>query len=172
MARPYKGLTEDVRKAKALEQKDLKPTTVDQVLKVLWDNYYSVLKISEPRKRGKVSYSKIAKSSGIEDEKNLIWIKFAKTEGNQSGDRYVATVGAGSDINICWDCKSISGKLVAHAGLVWDDSLVLVIPVRLCDGKKRDDFEKEIGNLLIENKIPIIDYYSHDFDLYIREKQQ
>ncbi|MCR5329103.1 MAG: hypothetical protein K6E12_09690 [Saccharofermentans sp.] len=172
MGRPYKELTPEVRKDKAKEQKKLTPTTVDEVLKILWDNYYAVLKIDSPRKWGRVSYSKIVKSSGIDDKKNIIWIKFAKEEGNESDKRYVGTVGAGSDINNHWDYENMSGMLVNHAGLVWDDSLVLVIPVRLQDGKKRDDFEKAIGNLLLGNKIPIIDYYSHDFGLFIKEKSE
>ena len=163
MSGVFKELTEDVRKETAKKQKELPSITIEHVMNILWENYYAVLKIDNPKKWGRVSYSKIVKSSGIEDKKNIIWIKFAKDI--QTDELYVGTVGAGYDINNHWDYENMSGMLVKHANCVWDDSSVLVIPVRLRDGKKRDDFEKAIGNLLIKEHVPIIDYFSHDFSL-------
>ena len=154
----------ETRKDKAKKQKEtIKPKSVEYVLNVLWNNYYSVLKIENPRIWGRVSYTKIVEKSGIEYKGDLIWIKFAKDKDDSSNKRYVGTVGAGYDINDYWNNENMSGMLVKHAGLVWDDSLVLVIPIRMRDGKTRSDFERAIGDLLIKNDVPVIDYYSHHF---------
>lgn len=169
MGRPYKGLTEDKRKEKASEQKDIAAITVENVLNILIDSNYPVIKIEKPKERGSIKYSKIVEDYDIKTKKNLIWIKFAMKKNDCSDKRYVGVVGAGYDINRRWKYTHMSGRIVHHVNLEWDYSVVLIIPVKTSDIKARDDYEKEIGNLLIEKKVPIIDYYSHDFGLFKRE---
>ena len=59
-----------------------------------------------------------------------------------------------------------SGILVHSVNLKWDDSFFVVFPlIGLKKGKEgnkqRHDIETGIGNYLILNDVPIIDYYSH-----------
>lgn len=116
--------------------------------------------------------------SGITSEKDIIWIKFA--------DNRVGVVACSNDINFDipstkdeydeiifrksgkkkgWKYNT-SGILVHSVNLKWDDSFFLVFPLLgLKEGKEgnkqRHDIETGIGNYLILNDVPIIDYYSH-----------
>ena len=59
-----------------------------------------------------------------------------------------------------------SGILVHSVNLKWDDSFFVIFPlIGLEKGKEgekqRHDMEIGIGNYLILNDVPIIDYYSH-----------
>lgn len=159
MERPNK----QERKTKAVEQRKLDPIEVNHVLKILRDSGYSILKIEKPRERGRIKYSKIVEEYELATKKNIIWIKFAMKKAAPPDERYVGVVGAGYDINRYWNNKNTSGMLIEHAELVWDESLVLIIPVWPCEDKKRGVFERAIGDLLIKNDVPIIDYYSHHF---------
>ena len=116
--------------------------------------------------------------NGITSEKDIIWIKFA--------DNRVGVVACSNDVNFDipstkdeydeiiftrngkkkgWKYNT-SGILVHSVNLKWDDSFFLVFPlIGLKKGKegkkKRHDIETGIGNYLILNDVPIIDYYSH-----------
>ncbi len=116
--------------------------------------------------------------NGITSEKDIIWIKFA--------DNRVGVVACSNDINFDipstkdeydeiiftrsgkkkgWKYNT-SGILVHSVNLKWDDSFFDVFPLigleKGKEGKKqRHDIETGIGNYLILNHIPIIDYYSH-----------
>lgn len=67
---------------------------------------------------------------------------------------------------LVWKYNS-SGILVHKLNKKWDESLVLVFPLRKLNescGYGRHNIEMAIGNYLIEQKVPIIDYYSHYID--------
>ena len=117
--------------------------------------------------------------NGITSEKDIIWMKF-------TSDNRVGVVACSNDINFdipstkdeydeiiftrsgrkkCWKYKT-SGILVHSVDLEWDESFFLVFPLlgleKGKEGKrKRHDIETGIGNYLILNDVPIIDYYSH-----------
>ena len=117
--------------------------------------------------------------NGITSEKDIIWMKF-------TSDNRVGVVACSNDINFdipstkdeydeiistrsggkkCWKYNT-SGILVHSVDLEWDESFFLVFPLlgleKGKEGKKqRHDIETGIGNYLILNDVPIIDYYSH-----------
>lgn len=126
-----------------------------------------------------INYQEIKEQYGLESQSDIVWIKF-------TCDGYVGVVATSDDINFDfpsskndYDKKhkvynsytkknedkwifNSSGILVHKLNKVWDESFVLVFPLKcIPTGYKRGDIEHAIGNLLIENEIPIIDYYSH-----------
>lgn len=133
------------------------------------------LDLSEFNKNTKKNYK------GITSEKDIIWMKFT-TDGR------IGVVACSNDVNFDipsknedydeiilskngqkkkWKYNS-SGILVHSVGLKWDESFFLVFPLlelkKGKDGnKQRHDLETGIGNYLIDNNVPIIDYYSHRF---------
>jgi len=119
--------------------------------------------------------------SGITSEKDIIWMKFTSNGS-------VGVVACSNDINFdipankCeydkveetkngrkkrWKYNT-SGILVHSVGLTWNTDFFLIFPLLgLKEGKEgkkqRHDLETGIGNYLICNNVPIIDYYSHRF---------
>ena len=64
---------------------------------------------------------------------------------------------------LVWKYNS-SGILVHKLKKEWDESFVLVFPLRKLKeswGYSRHNIEMAIGNYLIEQNVPIIDFYSH-----------
>lgn len=128
-----------------------------------------------------VDYTLIKKEFELDDEKDIVWIKLTK-------DGYVGVIAVSNDINfdippndsvydekvwkyneytkkneLVWKYNS-SGILVHKLNKKWDESLVLVFPLRKLNekcGHSRHNIEMAIGNYLIEKNVPIIDYYSH-----------
>ncbi len=128
-----------------------------------------------------VDYTLIKKEFELDDEKDIVWIKLTE-------DGYVGVVAVSNDINfdippndsvyddkvwkyneytkkneLVWKYNS-SGILVHKLNKKWDESLVLVFPLRKLNescGYSRHNIEMAIGNYLIEQNVPIIDYYSH-----------
>lgn len=106
----------------------------------------------------------------LDDERNIVWIKFTT-------DGYIGVVAISNDINFNYptsesdyDEKDKNGKwtfntsgiLIRKLNKFWDESFVLVFPlVNIPYGYKRGDIEEAVGNFLINNNIPILDYYSH-----------
>lgn len=57
-----------------------------------------------------------------------------------------------------------SGILVHQLGKEWDESFVLVFPLaNIPCGYNRYDIERAIGNMLIAEGVPVIDFYSHNY---------
>jgi hypothetical protein len=49
-------------------------------------------------------------------------------------------------------------------GKAWDTSFVLLFPLANIPAEfERGDLERAIGNYLIDNNVPIIDFYSHNY---------
>lgn len=116
-----------------------------------------------------IDYAKIKEEFGLENQKDIVWLKFTT-------DKYLGVVATSDDINFVipqsnndYDKKyrdkwlyNSSGIIVHKLNKMWDDSFVLVFPLRnIPQGYTRFEVEKAIGNLLIANEVPILDYYSH-----------
>lgn len=159
----------DKREYEALKQADKEPIDISQVKLLLEKSGRKVIEIKNPRKRGAIRYSDIEKNYSLTNRAHIIWIKFAKVPKDDRKERYVGVVGAGCDINKCWDGSNTSGRLVIEkAKLEWDESVVFVIPIpglsKECKGhytKERNREERIIGTIIADATIPIIDYYSH-----------
>lgn len=126
----------------------------------------------------KVDYALLKKNFELDDERDIIWIKFTE-------DGFVGVVATSNDINFdippndsvydnkvlkykgkeepTWEYNS-SGILVHKLKKKWNESFVLVFPLKKLTENctySRHDIEMAIGNYLIEKNVPIIDYYSH-----------
>lgn len=92
---------------------------------------------------------------------DIVWIKFT-TKG------HVGVVAKSFDIN--FDRKTSNGKpisstvLVEEVGETWDKSFVMIFPMtsEILGNRSVGDLELGIGNYLIDKKVPIIDFYSHN----------
>jgi hypothetical protein len=57
-----------------------------------------------------------------------------------------------------------AGILVHQLNKSWNDTFVLIFPLaNIPDKYKRGDIERAVGNYLIDKKVPIIDFYSHNY---------
>ncbi|WP_369813894.1 hypothetical protein, partial [Halolactibacillus sp. JCM 19043] len=57
-----------------------------------------------------------------------------------------------------------SGIIVHHLGKCWDESFVLLFPLKNIPGNlSRSDVERGIGNYLIDKGVPILDFYFHNY---------
>lgn len=59
-----------------------------------------------------------------------------------------------------------SGKLVKSINEEWDSTFVLIFPLtkELLVKYNKDSIERAVGNYLIDNGVPIIDYFSHNYE--------
>lgn len=137
--------------------------------------------VNNPIMNPEVDYQSLKKKFELDDERDIIWIKFTK-------DGFIGVVATSNDINFnippcnsaydekvrkyneylkkdecVWKYNS-SGILLHKLGMEWDESFILVFPLKkLKENCKytRHAIEMAIGNYLIEQNVPIIDYYSH-----------
>lgn len=128
-----------------------------------------------------VNYTSLKEEFNLDDERDIVWIKFTK-------DDFVGVVATSNDINfdispdasvydnkiwkyneykkkdeLVWQYNS-SGILVHKLKKKWNESRVLVFPLKELRKNckySRHEIEMAIGNYLIEQQVPIIDYYSH-----------
>ena len=122
-------------------------------------------------KEEKINYKKIMMDHKTNGEGHVIWIQFVK-----SG--HVAVVGAGKDIGFPTTRNKGTWSFLKRLedgskNVEWDESQVIVIPIRGLDEKSnglknvnnvlncRNGVEQCIGDYLIQQKIPILNYYSH-----------
>ena len=124
-----------------------------------FDNEITV-KSEEEKTKGRISYFEIKKSSGIKHKEDIVWIKFNKGE-------CISVVGVGCDIYFTQRTKeeTSAGKINTFLKQEWDEKFVLVFPLIGIEKLKfnRSDIESGIGNYLIANDVPILDYYSHNY---------
>lgn len=172
-----------LRYNKAIEQAEMDPASVESVIEIikifLKDIGITTAEnpvVSEPLK---IDYEEMKETYGLDNKSDLVWLAF-------TSDGYVGVVAVSDDINFDipndkddYDKKqkvynaytkkyedkwlfNTSGIIVHKLGKVWDESFVLVFPLKNIPARyKRGDIEHAIGNLLIENKVPILDLYSH-----------
>lgn len=123
-------------------------------------------------------YKNIQLENNLKDIRDIVWMKFTK-------DGYLGVVATSNDINFniplsidgyndttdgliktkfnYWKYNT-SGIIIHHLQKEWNRDFVLVFPlINIPDSLVRSDVECGIGNYLIENGVPILDYYSHNF---------
>ena len=117
-----------------------------------------------------IDYSKIKLEYGLNDERDIVWKKFTE-------DGYLGVVAMSNDINydipkqeefrdlITLKKKhNSSGIIIQMLGKKWNEKFVLIFPLRSKDRKiSRRDIECGVGNYLIFNNVPILDFYSHNY---------
>lgn len=167
------------RLEKAREQYELPAVSKDDIkrlvndfllslnMKVISNPEYSPRKV-EDRAIGirRINYSKIWDDNKPEqaEKEDIVWIKFV--EAKEEKDRYISVVGVGCDISFTDNTKNTtsSGKIIKELDLEWDDKEMFIFPLKnIPAGLKRSDIESGIGNYLIDNGVPILDFYSHNF---------
>lgn len=88
---------------------------------------------------------------------DIIWLKFTKKH-------HLGVVAKSFDINFNMD--NCSGKLIKSINEEWDSTFVLIFPLtkELLVKYNKDSIERAVGNYLIDNGVPIIDYFSHNYE--------
>lgn len=164
------------RIAKARQQRELNPAPLQDVIDLT--NVMLGACGYGPVKNPVVSGDKLERLLEVRDEPSairdriyrgefgvdsqLVWMKFA-----QSG--HLGVVAASNDINFdAYDGsrRIKSDMLVKACGSTWDTSFVLAFPLIKAGGdriRNRNDVEAFVGNYLIANGVPVIDYYSHNY---------
>lgn len=159
---------------KAYEEAKKKPTPINEVIRYVNEllNGIGVAPVSNPIMHPeKICYSKIKEEYHLNDIRDLIWLKFTT-------DGFVGVVAQGNDINFQipasaddynkkvgrqWQFNT-SGIIVHSLGKQWEQSFVLVFPLRSNNmNYSRHYIETAIGNYLIDKGVPILDFYSHNY---------
>ena len=172
----------------AKEQKDKPIVSERYIIKLVNELLESVgIKPVEEKRAiinsNEVDYDKLKEQHYLSDERDIVWLKFTKS-------RHVGVVAASNDIGFdmpqdksdynvqikvynkykkCYEDKwkyTTSAILVHSIGEEWDESFVLIFPLegigKTCK-YNRHQIEIAIGNYLLKNNVPIIDYYSHNY---------
>ena len=113
----------------------------------------------------------------MNNSKHVIWMKFAK-------NGQLGVVAASNDYNFdippssdvydettngkpkceCNGWKYTTSGIILHKlNLEWDESFLLIFPLQGIEDSWLKDIETGMGNFLIENDVPIIDFYSHRY---------
>lgn len=110
----------------------------------------------EEKPINKKFYSELKDYYKLNDEKDIIWMKFTK-EG------YLGVVVTSNDINFSTE-ENTSGKIITMLEQEWDESYVVIIPLNFSnvDNLNRQRVESGLGNYLISKGVPILDYFSHN----------
>lgn len=161
----------DFRLNKAKEQVTFAPTNVNDIIMYVNEFLEAVgmKRIENPIVRNPLSinYQKLKTENKLKSKKDIVWMKFTV-------DGYLGVIAQSNDINFAIPlCKSeyrlvqeytTAGILVHQLHKEWDKSFVLLFPlIDIPKEYKRGDIERAIGNYLIENNVPIIDFYSHNY---------
>lgn len=176
----------------ALTQSKMKTVSIEKIIN-LTNDFFKMIDIPEvinpiytdlsvkPGKFGpktiELDYKEIQKDNELNCDNHLIWMKFTK-------DGYLGIVAASNDCNFDFPLDksdynetdngkvknrsnswkyATSGIIVSMLGKEWDEDFILVFPLRNISNGMRNDIECGIGQYLIENDVPILDYYSHVF---------
>lgn len=131
---------DEVRARKAEEQVKLPSRSPDEVQKIV-EKFFQAVGV-------KIGFK-------IKKRTDFIWLKFTK-------DNYLGVVAAGYDFN--FSKTNRSGKYVKSVGKEWNEELIIVFPIsEYPDGRTRSDIERALGNYIIDQNIPIIDFFSHNY---------
>jgi len=121
-------------------------------------------KLIELPKEG-IDYKEIMSDYGTNAETHLIWIQFTN-----SG--HVAVVGGGKDIS--YSKKRGTGRIIdSLEGIDWCTTHLIIVPIKNLNTKSngikcvdnvlrcRNGVEHFIGEYLIKESVPILNFYSH-----------
>ena len=161
----------DYRLKKALGQAELPDAEINSIIEYVNQllEMLGMQRIESPMiVPSSVDYRKIAVDYALENERDIVWMKFTKDSG------YLGVVATSNDINFDIPAsedeygkklnRNTSGIIIHQLGKEWDESFVLVFPlVDIPQDKSRSDIERAIGNHLISEGVPILDYYSHNY---------
>ena len=101
-----------------------------------------------------VNYEHIKRQYELDSQSDIVWMRFTT-------DGYLGVVASSNDIN--FDYNTNSGKLIKSVNKEWDKNRIIIVPLPNIKGRnERVMIEKMIGNYLSDNKVPIIDLYSHN----------
>jgi len=119
-----------------------------------------------------INYREIKSSNNLSDIRDIVWLKF-------TDDGYLGVVAVSNDINFDMPASkenydergkngrwihNTSGIIVRSLGKEWNKKFVLLIPLKnIPDNLCRGDIERGIGNYLIFQGVPILDFYSHNY---------
>lgn len=153
-----------IRKEKAIEQSKITPQTIarDSVISLVEQHLgIKVIKIPDIgeyvyRRNSWCIRLKEFRDYRFANRGTFLWLKFTTT-----GHLGVVAKSTFRSPDINFSVNNKSGKLVKTAGLEWDRSYVYLFPLGHPDTNKSSKQECEVGDMLIEKKVPIIDYYSH-----------
>lgn len=170
---------------KAKEQATLQPVAVNEIISFVNDflGAIGIPPVESPRINNpmEIDYREIQQEYALKSIYDIVWMKFTK-------DGYLGVVAGSNDINFKipsdatdyskkewsyneyrrryeqdWTHNS-AGILLHQLGKEWDTSFVLVFPLsKIPEGYTHGDIEKAIGNYLIANNVPILDFYSHNY---------
>lgn len=111
-------------------------------------------------------YKNLQQNYNLRDKRDLVWIKF-------TDDLKIVTVATSNDINLQMPIDrtqykskkyNTSGIIMHRLGFEYNKDFLLVFPLtNLGVNVKRGEIEKKIGDYLIANDFPIIDFYSHRY---------
>lgn len=145
-------------KAKSESEKDVVPImTIQELIGNFLDNFNIKNKgilIEGQDLLMTINYDHILRQFNLKKQSDIIWMKFTT-------DGYLGVIASSNDIN--FDEDNSSGKLINYVGKKWDNCKIIIIPLHIVN--ERSDrllIEKMLGNYLIEKKVPILDYYSHN----------
>ena len=139
--------------------------------------YRTVVGINDGELENKINDHFGLVENPLNDSKHVIWMKFAKNGQLgvvAAGNDYNFDIPPSSDVynetnNGKRKCKcnkwkyATSGIILHKLNLEWDESFLLIFPLQGIEDSQRKDIEEGVGNFLIENDVPIIDFYSHIF---------
>ncbi|MBU0278827.1 hypothetical protein [Gemella sp. zg-1178] len=143
--------------------------------KIFAQTYNSIFNLNN------LDYKDIKKKYNLNDERDIVWMKFTK-EG------CLGVVACSNDINFDipknakqYDEKDIydkrkwkyntSGIIIHQLKQEWNENFVLLFPLeKIPKDYNRLHIEWAVGNYLIENKIPILDLYSHQMNKFSKEE--
>lgn len=101
-----------------------------------------------------INYEHIKHLYKLERQSDIVWMRFT-THG------YLGVVASSNDIN--FDYNTNSGKIIKSVNKEWDKKKIIIVPLpKIAGRRERLQIEKMIGNYLSDNKVPIIDLYSHN----------
>lgn len=168
---------------KSKEQADLPIVSLDKIIRIVNDflEIMGVNKVENPKfhldKKIEEIYADIKGNYALNNINHMVWLKFTK-------DGYLGVVAGSNDVNFNMPPDSASyndtsngkgkssnnrwkyntsGIIVHSLNKEWDDSFTLIFPlVGIGDGLRKD-IECGVGNYLIKQGVPILDYYSHRF---------
>lgn len=135
-----------------------------------------------------IDYAKIKDEYSLANENDIVWMKFIKNEDSQKEELswHLGVVAASADVNFeiptaesqyneeVWSYKynrliwkyNTTGILIHQLEKEWDTTFVLIFPLaNIPAGYNQRSFERAIGNYLIEKGVPIIDFWSHNYQI-------
>lgn len=153
-----------IRYLKAEQQYDM-DTVEDEKIISLVNQYLTSLNmpsihnpkvIPKTRELRRFDYAGYKRDYKMVDKRDIVWMKFTMKK------HHIGVIGTSCDINFNLD--TTSGKIISHLKESWNEAYVLIFPlVNIPKGLNRSDIESGIGNCLISNNIPILDFYSHNY---------